>query len=251
MLGGIGAALVVIVIPLVFRVADLEPDSERALPLAVAALRFHPAFVRRGGRRDAVSRLRLSGAGEGHRPFRDHSSHGRSVRPGAFAESEFRLAGALQHHPVGRRAGLRVSPQRRSVAAHRPALRLELDPAPSGRQSQRVYNGCDRVLDALEESWERSGALEWRRLWPGRRFAHHRGRHRLVLLPRESSHPAPGSVPDRRNHDSYASSDPLHFAVRRLLCCWPAVAGERSRQPSSPKTTASRFCVDCCPNTPP
>ena len=86
-------------------------------------------------------------------------------------QSEFHLARAVQHHPVGSGAGLRVHPQRRSVAAHRPAFRLELGPAAVRRQPQRVYNGSYRVLDALED-WR---TLEWRRLWPGRRPAHERG----------------------------------------------------------------------------
>ncbi len=49
--------------------------------------------------------------------------------------------------------------QRRSLAAHRPALRLELGVALARGQSQRVYNGCYRLRDALGTHRKMGGLL--------------------------------------------------------------------------------------------
>src|SRR5579862_386307 len=76
------------------------------------------------------------------------------------------------------------------MAAHRPALRLELDPPVVRRQPQRVYNGGNRVLDALE-SWR---TLERRGVRAGGWIADHCNSRGSLLLSAKSSHPAPGSV---------------------------------------------------------
>ena len=78
-------ALVVLVVPLLVRAADLEPVPDQHFHWPSLLLRFDRPAVRRGGRRDAVSRIRVSGAGESHRSFRHHPADGRPVRLGAFA----------------------------------------------------------------------------------------------------------------------------------------------------------------------
>ena len=108
------------------------------------------AAVWRYRRRAAVSGLWLPGSGESDWTVRDYPPGQRAIWVRACGESELRLAAFSQHGVVGNFAGMGLYPQRRSLVAHRAALRLELGAAAFGRQLERVYNECYRVHDALE-----------------------------------------------------------------------------------------------------
>ena len=137
--------------------------------------------------------------------------------------------------------------QRRSVAAHRAALRLELDAAPTRRESRA---GLQWMLQGTRCTG-RSGTLEWRRLWPGRRSAHYRRRHRPVLL---SAAKPPYNI---RNASSAGGT-----MIRKRLatqCLLPPAALLAAFRPcaawlraarNSPKTNVLRSCAACCRSTP-
>ncbi len=191
MLGGIGAALAVVVLPLALRVADFEPVPNERLHwpslLFVSILLLFGAVGEEMLFRGYGFQVLVKGIG----PFATilpvavlfGLAHSQNLNFGPLALFNTILWGVV--------LGYRLPSQRRSLAAHRSALWLEFGVAIARRKSQRVYNGCYRVRDALEDRW----SLKWRRLWPGRRFAHHRCSHRLVLLRFESPDPAPGSDP--------------------------------------------------------
>ena len=143
--GGVGAGVVVLGVPVALRVADVTrvPNQD-----------FHWANLL------FVSLLLLFGAVGEEMLFRGYAFQVLVHAIGPFAtilpmavlfglahssQSEFHLAGAVEHLPVGRGFGLCVSAQRRFVAAHRPAFRLELYVAAIRGEPERVYNGSHGV----------------------------------------------------------------------------------------------------------
>ncbi len=130
---------------------------ERAPALAIPAVRLHPAAVRRRRRRNAVSRLRISGSGERHWPLRHHTSRGGALRSGPFAKFEFRAGSRSSTPSCG--AWCWATPTFAAATSGCPSACTSAGTclAHAGRESQRVYNGYNRVRDALENQGPLSG----------------------------------------------------------------------------------------------
>ncbi len=201
MLGGIGAALVVIVLPLVLRLADFEPVPNERLRwpslLFVSILLLFGAVGEEMLFRGYGFQVLVKGIG----PFATilpvavlfGLAHSQNLNFGPLALFNTILWGVVLGYaylrsgdlwlPIGLHFGWNWS---------LPMLGANL-------------SGFTMDVTGYAMHWKRSAgsrrAPEWRRLWPGRRIAHHRRRHRLVLLRWESPDPAPGSYP-RRKHDS-------------------------------------------------
>src|SRR5882672_10485630 len=79
------------------------------------------------------------------------------------------MARRRQYDRIRRAVRICVSAQRRFVAAHRTALRVESHTPPVRSQPQRAYNEVDGPPTGVE----RGNCLEWRRVWAGRRRPDH------------------------------------------------------------------------------
>ncbi len=185
-LGGIGAALIVVVLPLVLRLADFEavPDERLRWPslLFVSILLLFGAVGEEMLFRGYGFQVLVKGIG----PFATilpvavlfGLAHSQNLNFGPLALFNTILWGVVLGYAYLRSGDLWLP-----IGLHfgwnwaLPMLGANL-------------SGFTMDVTGYAMHWKISGAFEWRRLWPGRRLADHRRRHRPVLLCCKSPHPA-------------------------------------------------------------